>query len=122
MIFENISLDFLVNLLENFLYNVKYSPIKYKNVKYLSNHKFLYYYLNSQYRTYFFSKFSATFKQNYLEHIFYDLGVGGVKLFFKVIFKNNDNENLKIYKDLLKLSNTEELLKKFMFEELNLFN
>jgi len=57
-----------------------------------------------------------------LEHIFYDLGVGGVKLFFKVIFKNNDNENLKIYKDLLKLSNTEELLKKFMFEELNLFN
>jgi hypothetical protein len=124
MIFEDLSLEFLTKLLENFLYNVKYSPLKYKNIKYLSGAKFLYSYKKNDYRINFFSKFSGVFKQNHLEHIFFDLGVSGIKLFFKVVFKNNDNEknNVKVYKDILKLSDSELCLKNFMFEELNIFN
>jgi hypothetical protein len=122
---QNTSFTFLFSLLEDFLYNIKYSSLKKKKVSYISNEKFMYSYSKKK-DVYFFSHFSAVFKQNYLEYIFSDLGITGIKLFFKVTLNPGEKKiflsnNANFYKDVISLYDVENLLKRFMFEEVRAY-
>jgi hypothetical protein len=122
---RNTSFEFLSVLLEDFLYNTKYSSLKRKKVKYISGEKFMYSYLKKK-DVYFFRHFSAVFKQNYLEYIFSDLGISGIKLLFKVNLRPLKkrfllSNNINFYKDIIALYDVEKSFKQFMFEEISIY-
>ena len=115
MQFKDISFTFLEILLEDFLYNTKYTSLKKRNVSFISDNNFLYKY-NKHSKVYFFCNFSSIFKQNHLEHLFYDLGVSGLKFFFTLVFRSQGS-NINFYRDILQMYDVEYPIKGYMFEE-----
>jgi len=116
MLFKDVSVEFIIFLLSDFLYNAKCIQIKKKNFEYISEHKFLCKYSKNS-DIHFFCHFAGIFKQNNLEHIFYELGVSGIKLTFKLIFRAKKGSSVKTYFDIIKMLDIEHLLKSYMFEE-----
>lgn len=108
---NNISLNTISIVLTNFFYNIKPILPKNKHIKYFSKNALFYMYTKLIKRGLFYD-FQATFKQNLLEHIFYDLGISNIKLFLRihVIYKDTTQPS-NVFLDLVKLIGLEPIIK-----------
>jgi hypothetical protein len=113
---KNISIECVIKLMQSFLYDKQQLKKKTSSsffylddLNFLHNNNFL-----KDQCVIGHCQFSAIFKQNYLEYIFYDLGVSNVKLFFDVKFvKREDfkNSTFLIYKDIIQFMDYSNKLK-----------